>query len=261
MFGNAEEGECTMRLNRLICASLTTAVLGVGSANAALIDFETSPSPQSDNADVMDQYNSQKFDNVTFSSGGDPAKLEAVGEGDGSPQGFLNDPIGTNDVSTSGIPGLGDWFLRSRGDILDRGKGDSFLQIEYGSSVFQASGQIWDIDGNDSQGSEKWIVRAFDTDGNELAMQTSPEFMNTSDTDSLNGQPWEFTFDLRQDGPAIAQLDFEFAGTKDRGIGLAFDNFNTSGTDIPTPATLGLLGIGLFGLGIVGYRRKTTASA
>jgi len=250
-----------MRFHLIICAGLATAALGLGSSNAAVIDFETGPSPQMDNADVTDQFDTPAFDNVEFSSGGQPAKLEAVGGGDADPQGFLNDPINTNDVATSGTPGLGDWFLRSRGDtgISQRGPGDSFLKIEYGSDVFEASGQIWDIDGNDSLGSEKWNVRALDAAGNVLAVEMSPEFQKGTNANSLNGQPYNFTFDLPERGDPIAEINFEFAGTKENGIGLAFDNFNSSGTSIPAPGTLALLGIGLAGAGLLMRRNGNAA--
>lgn len=216
------------------------ALLVSGPASASFIDFENSG--LSDNDELTNQY--QASNGVTFQG----AFLEAAGETDDNPDGFKNDQTGIYDDAFPSTPGLGDWFVRSSGEILERGGQDVYLSIFYDTAVTAASGQIWDIDGNSNQGSEQWDVRAFDGDDNLVASVLSPEG-TTNGPGSLDGLPWVFNLS----GAEFSRIDFVFTGSKTTGVGLGFDNFNTS--SVPAPGTLALLGLGLFGLAAA-RRRK-----
>ena len=225
-------------------AAVLMATLALSSpALAGFIDFENAPSlALGDNDPVTNEY--QPSEGVTF--GG--AVIELIGEN--RPDGFLNDQLNQRDVeSGTPTPGLGNYFLRTDTDFSDRGPGDAFLSVFYDAPETAASGEIWDIDGNQSQGTEKWDV-VFRLSGSEVTRVSSPEG-TTNGAGSLDGLPWLFQYA----GASFDQIDFVFTGTKQTGIGLAFDNFRTDAT-VPVPATLALLGFGLAGLGLAGRRRK-----
>ena len=103
-----------------------------------------------------------------------------------------------------------------------------------------ASGEIWDIDGN-TQGTEEYTVRAYDSALNLLATDISPLGTLPTATSPYDGQPWKFTFSGLTAG--IDRIVIDFTGTKPAGIGLAFNNFYPFSVPEPTSAVLlGLLG-------------------
>ena len=218
-----------------------TAIVTSGPAAASFIDFEDAVSRGlSDNDQVIGEY--QGTNGVTFSGG----YIEASGGDDANPQGFITDQVSAPDVDlSSSAPGLGDWFVRTEGQIGQRGSGSIFLSVFYDGIVTGASGEIWDIDGNEAQGTEKWDVVALNN-GSEVLSVPSPEGFNNGQL-SDDGKPWFFELN----GAVFDQINFEFTGTKEFGVGLGFDNFTSS---VPEPGTLGLLGLGLLGLGAA--RRK-----
>ncbi|MEO7071744.1 MAG: hypothetical protein ABI300_01760 [Rhodanobacter sp.] len=141
---------------------------------------------------VTNQYASE---GVTFSG----AFLEKAGGKDTTPQGFLNDVTGKLDAPAPGYAaaigatgagsnglGLGTWFLRSGGEIIDRGGPGIYLTVNYTTSVSTASGQGWDIDGSTAV-SEQWNVVAC-LDDVEVASSLSPKGTRHS-ASSLNGKP------------------------------------------------------------------------
>lgn len=236
-------------------------------ASASLITFENANTSAHNNLGDDDSVTTewQGTDGVTFHG----AYLEAAGSGgtDSAMQGFR---VG-NGGSTYDVPGsgtydkpLGDWFLRTAGDINNRDSSNSvFLSITYDDLVTGASGQIWDIDAG-SRGNEQWMVNAIDTStGTIVATDTSP--VGTSGSDPLNALPWVFSLDVAA-GDAFDKIEFVFTGTKNQFIGLAFDNFNATSADfnqVPAPAAIGLFGFGILclGAGLAIRRRRGAMTA
>lgn len=241
-----------MKLKYWTIAVGVVALFASAQASAGLITFEDATSSGlGDNDSVTTEY--QGSDGVTF----EMATLEKYGDSD-TVAGFTNDPIGKNDVASNdqfpAPPGLGGWFLRSSKG--NNGTGD-FLIVHYDSAVTEASGQIWDIDGSDSDHSEQWEVQAWN--GSTFVDSILSPEGTSKDAGSLNGLPWTFSLSTSS---AFDTLKFEFVGTKTNYIGLAFDNFNTNSSRItvPAPSVVWIFGagLGLLGLGAGLRRRKYT---
>ncbi|MEM9900496.1 MAG: VPLPA-CTERM sorting domain-containing protein [Pseudomonadota bacterium] len=186
--------------------------------------------------------------------------VEAVGESDPDAQGFLRDANGVRDDVDPGLENqIGDFFLRTGGAIEDRDfANEAVFRIDYGFvPVGTISGEIWDIDGNNAQGSEAWLVEAFDTLGTQIGSIQSP-IGTTTGASSLDGDVWTFAFDngnVAGGVEAVAALEFSFVGTKTTGIGLAFDNFVTGAAPdlpaVPLPAGFPLMLATLAGSALV----------
>ena len=242
-------------------AALSAAVIlsaGIAQANVT-INFEngyTDNEELSDNEVLLDSSGVASIVSI-FTQNANTMSVEASGDSsasatDEAPDGFVNDPLGdpNNDIATgSQTPGLGNFFLRTTEALnVSLTPLNPVFTLKFSKNVLKADGEIWDIDGNGSQGTEKWDVIARLADGTTETI-TSPEHDDTSDTGSLNGQPWKFAF---AGSGEIESIDFFFRGTKTEGIGVAFDNLNVS--PVPLPAGVLLLGLGLGGLAI--YRRR-----
>jgi hypothetical protein len=250
-------------------------------AVGALIDFETSlanPNP-ADKQEITNQYSAMNFGGVTFSTPSGKPRLEAVGgpvtpnfpspPGDEFP-GFINDAnfFSTpnkvepyEDTEAAGYVGqLGNFFLRLGVLPLLTDSPAPVLRIDYATPVSGAKAEIWDIDAWDDGSkvnTEQWLVLAFDQFGNVNDTITSPLGLEFDDSlgNSLDGKPWEWSFDhgTKADIYSIQIVwDSSAKYAKTSGIGLAFDNFNT--TAVPIPAAIWLFGSGI--LGMVFIRRK-----
>jgi hypothetical protein len=229
--------------------SLVVAVSFSGSASAQLIDFETVPGGVSaDQLPISNQY--QSLYGVTFSTvnpSGVPY-LEAVGNADPG-YGFYRSIGGDYDQGRSQNEAnqLKSFFLRF-------GTGNGYanqltqLLITYTNPVSAASAQIWDIDAN-SNGYEQWLVQARDAGNNVIGSASSPIGISGNDPASLDGLPWTWSFN--EATADIYSITLDYVGTKQTGIGLAFDNFNTSDpapTPTPEPSTALLFGAGFIAL-------------
>jgi len=225
-------------------------------AVGALIDFETVPGgAPGDHLPITNQYSALIDGGVTFSTSAQffpwPV-LEKVGDSDSMP-GFYNDDSKIFDTEAAGFaPQLGGYFLRLNAANLLTSPVPT-LNIEYTTPVSGASAEIWDIDAAQAQGTERWIVLAFDQPGNIIDSVVSPLGLPASDTNSLDGKPWEWSFNHANFDIYSIQIVWDGSpGSKTSGIGLAFDNFNT--TAIPIPGAIWLFGSGI--LGMVFIRRK-----
>lgn len=253
----------TPKTKYLLALAGAAALFVSAQATATVINFENAHSAYglNDNDLLTTQY--QPSDGLTFQG----AYLEHTGGADGNPQGFLYDKTGKSDTQNPhlstlqpGVPGLGNWFLRTGGNIANRGPegefgGGIFMKILYDSTVTGASGQIWDIDGHGVNKSEQWNVLAYNAAGELVASDKSPLGIKTGDG-SLDGLPWTFSLSA---ATGFNLIEFQFIGTKPDNIGLAFDNFNaTSAVAVPAPSSsIGLFGfgLGLLGLGLARRRR------
>lgn len=252
-----------MKMNFLLasafCVSLCLPFQAVGST----IDFENLANAQDEtmiNYQFLDEFGvtfALDADNDGFADANAFPTLEEVGR-DGK-DGFVNDPTRQSDAARAGYEDqLGQFFLKTTPGVGNqRGLVPSLL-ITYENGSAGMSGEIWDIDGNNSQGTEQWRIEALDKDRKVIEYLDSPIGTTTSDATSLNGIPyfWEFARDTND----IHAVRISFTGTKRRGTGLAFNNFNPYTVDeaapTPEPSTIALVGIGLLSIAAYGRRKK-----
>ncbi len=242
----------------IIIAGVATFSMGVMEAAQAssFINFETVPgSSPSDNLAISNQFSSlgvtfgidNNFDGIA--DAGLLPQLEKVGQSD-SISGFVNGGKG-NDVAEAGLEDrLGNYFLRTAGLGGDGGA----LLISYDSATKAASGEIWDIDGNNNGArSEQWEVQLLGADKSILDTITSPLGTNANNNQTggeLDGKPWFFSFNRAE--ADVYGIRFKFTGNSNPAqVGLAFDNFSArsvEGQSVPEPTSiLGLLAIGMVG--------------
>jgi hypothetical protein len=224
------------------------------SADAAVIDFETTPAGVAPTDDgVLSSLIPYAIGGVQVAFGFDydtNGVIDADGEferagtfpGEGSNAGFS----GSSGIDTAD-PGfgaqLGNWFLRS--PIGGSDFGHFIIQyVASAGTVTAASGEIWDIDGSNGA-TEEYTVRAYDSLNNLLATQVSPLGTQPTPIAPLDGQPWQFAFSGLSAG--IDHIVIDFTGTKPAGIGLAFNNFHP--TAVPEPASAVMIGVGILWLG------------
>lgn len=217
-------------------ATASLFVLAVGSAQAALLNFED----EGYTGDLVDLGTTEVFAgfDVTFSSANG---LFAVKTG-GPTNGFVPDDM------TKPEGQFGEYFLSS-----DFGTKTS-LSISYGTPVSAASFDVADIDGSGND-LEVFDFVARDAGGNVLASRT------VKGNDPLAGNAIVTRIGFSGLSGLIASIDI--TGTTEgntRKIGIAFDNFETTvdtTTPIPLPAGLPLAAAAFGALGLIRARRKT----
>ena len=141
---------------------------------------------------------------------------------------------------------MGNYFLRTTTYSRDS------LAVQYSTAVAAASFEIWDLDGNGTDG-ERWKITTYN--GNWLTPASSQEtalILVNADDASYDGQ----CLNVVLAGGTFDRFVIEFTGTKTSNVGLAFNNFNT--TAVPEPATFLLFGLG--GMGAWLIRRKKAKS-
>lgn len=241
-------------------------LLGLSSSVfAGLIDFETVPGGlPSDQLAISNQYSADH--GVTFSllnadnSFSSPF-LEAVGNSDAG-EGFtyLDNNVPTADKAAPGFEAeLGHYFLRfTQTDQVSSPVPQLIISYAANAYTSQASGQIWDIDAhniNGSGGRAQWLVSAFNSSNVLLDSQLSPLGLLPRDAGTLDGRPWTWSFDLAS--ADISEIRISYTGTQTQGIGVGFDNINThSAAVVPVPAAIWLFGSGLIGLAGIARRKK-----
>lgn len=176
-------------------------------------------------------------------------------------QGFVRDFGGLAwDTERAGYtgPGLGNFFMSSSGRPggvafpANVNRTLPFFSINYLRAPTQTiGGQIWDIDGLSNSQTEGWTVRAMN--GNTMLDSRASGNYNNNGVNSLDGLPWNFSFNPSSLGSPVTRLDFIFNGNKTAGLGVAFGLFQ-SGV-VPEPGTWAMM---LAGFGLVGMnlRRK-----
>lgn len=245
------------KLGILAASVATLSTLTMKSAQAgSFINFETVPnSSASDNLSISNQFSSMgvhfgidnNFDGIADT--GLFPQLEKVGTTSGDTiSGFVNGGKG-NDVAEVGYEDrLGDYFLRTAGLGGDGGA----LLITYDKGTKAASGELWDIDGNNNGArSEQWAVQLLGKNNMILDTIISPEGTNSNNNKAggeLDGKPWLFAFDREE--ADVYGIRFKFTGNSDASkVGLAFDNFSARSVEtVPEPASI----IGMLVFGVMG---------
>jgi hypothetical protein len=232
----------TLRSLLLVALAVSHAT---GVAVASTIDFETLPGgAASDGIPIGTQYlatHRMAFGLDTngdgFANTGALPLLEQVGEDEY--WAFVND---IDSASEKAMPGyeamLGGWTL-----ALPTHRPGTALLVSYATPMSAAGADIWDIDGNPRQGTERWRIDALAFDGSVLASILSPSG-DSLGAESLNAMPWHFAF--TRETADIFGIRIEFVGSKTWGIGAGFDRFWCA---VPEPGTLSLLALGVAVLG------------
>jgi hypothetical protein len=226
--------------------------------SAGLIDFETTASGGNPTDNGIISFNDYFMaDGVSVSFGFDTNQdgvldsygvFEKTGGGKESGNSGFKSSYGSNyDIAATNSESLlGDFFLRQSNAYMPFGT----FHIIYGAlnPVTSASGEIWDIDGNNNK-TEQFFVEAFNgTDS--LASILSP-LGNSSGSNSLDGKPWAFGFN---DLSNITRIEISFTGSKEKGIGLAFNNFSPiediskDVNSVPEPSTVAIFALGIIAL-------------
>jgi hypothetical protein len=250
-------------------------------AGASLITFEQRPNGETptDDTRLVNPYQIEgggtvRFffdtnDNLAFDNGVDILPwFEQVGaNGD---DGFLSSHYsgqGTRvyDRAREGYGAqLGRFFIRQLADGEPETVGprpDPFVILyDTTQTIREFSGEIWDIDGAVG-GTEQWMVEALDAAGNRLA--GVDEIYSPIGVDggpgSLDSLPWTFGFRDLPDG--LRAIRLTFIGTKEQGVGLAFNNFSATRSlaPVPEPSSLALAAFG--GLGLLAAARRLRGRA
>jgi len=226
--------------------------------SAGLINFETTASgaPPTDNG-IINVGDAFMADDVSVSFGFDTTGdgnvdchgvFEEIGGGrENRNSGFMSSYGDKYDRAATGFaPLLGRFFLRQE-DAYEP-FGTFHITYDAENPVTSASGEIWDIDGHNNN-TERFFVEAFN--GTEsLASMFSPLGSNHG-RNSLDGKPWAFGFHDLSD---ITRIEITFTGSKDSGIGLAFNNFSPIEdvseqiNSVPEPSTLAIFLLGIMGV-------------
>ena len=219
---------------RLSAGCTLFVTFALGSANAAVIDFETVPlGTPSDQLAISTQYQADFGVTFSLSDGGTPFLERTRNTSGDSGTGFQRNVGGGFDRERAGFEGqLGDYFLR-----LGTGGLESVpvpvLIITYDTAVSAASAEIWDIDGLSVSNSEQWTVTAHDMSGAVIDTQVSPLGVSAG-AGSLDGLPWTWSFDHAT--ADIYSIQIAFTGGRTSNIGLAFDNFSpATAAVVPVP--------------------------
>jgi len=120
---------------------------------------------------------------------------------------------------------LDSWFLRSS----QTGFPDSLLITYTNPGALAATGQIWDIDGNEQAGNQEgWLVTAFDAGCNVIGGPVVSPLGNSFDplVNPLESGAWTWSLSASS---TIAMIRIDYAGIGNTNPGLAFDNFDASG--------------------------------
>lgn len=275
MFSLKQSGYTSIAMAGMTALTVLSSV--VPAQAGTFIDFEEAPTlGLSDNQSMTSQYL-----DLGFSFGIDN-NLDGIADLDIAPaleqkgkdsiSGFVNRGSG-KDVAEAGFfdeengityaDRLGDYFLRTGGLGGDGGN----LLITYTEGTAAASGELWDIDGNQgffrdgSARTEHWQVQVLGANGSILETLLSP--IGDTANGPLDGKPWLWSF--QRDTADVKAIRFVFDGkSPSKNVGLAFDNFSAFSVEgdevsVPEPATvMGLIAVA--GVGASSVRRRRSVA-
>jgi len=230
---------------KALASAFLTSTLAAASfqAQAGLITFETL------NADPAATVVNAQFtgsDGVTFISNPILGKRGGTISG-GTVEGwqYVNGTDNGDEWVGNEGDNAGDNFISDVADNSSNG-GTALLEVEYSVAVAALAFDLYDIDFN-----EGYTLTIF----SDAAMTVALDSFTIDATDSRagDGTTIRVGFDWGTD-EILALRVFGDANFLDpqggrTAFGLGFDNFNTSNFDVPVPAPLALIGLGLLGLG------------
>lgn len=215
-----------------------------GSAQAALIDFETLPDGITTPTDNAALTNSYTVNGTTVTFGFDTnndltidadALFESRNDGGNTGRAYTSFPGGV-DIDRTATNEGGDWLLRAPGG-LNVFSTDDFIVKYTGTPARSASGQLWDLDRG-----EIYSIAALDSTGTVVSSITTPPIPGGEGPDTFDALPYNFSFsDLGGDIGYIRISGVRSGG----GGGFAFDNFNATQSTVnpePVPEPLTILG-------------------
>jgi hypothetical protein len=235
-----------MKKTHLLLASVAIALaLPASSMAATLVNFEqgyddnqllTTPIGLLDSAG--------NASGVTLNAGAGTMSIEKSGSSDLT-TGFVTDTIIPNDTDIDATADLGGYFLRTTGALnVNLQNFNPVFSLSFAGGASAITGEIWDIDGTQTLGTESWTLNAHTRSGGVLSLDSFVGSTNGTDTTtSLDGMAWKFSFDA-SGSDAITSLDFVFTGTKTTGIGVAFDNLTVAPVPLPAGGLLMLTALG-----------------
>ena len=208
-------------------------------ADAMMIDFETMPGggTATESVAISDQFRSTFGVRFLMEGGGVPLLAQVGGAMTAFGGGIENVP----DMPLPG-QGVGDFFLTDDGSVAAPPRP---LWIGYDTPVAGASGVILDVDfwGRSTTIYESWSIDAFDIHGQYL------DTIEISAGDPGAGDGVASTWSFERPTADIRMIRVTYTGTKDFGVGLAFDNFSPSeparGPATPEPGAAALFALGL----------------
>jgi hypothetical protein len=215
------------------------------SSQATLINFEggsyTDNQTLNTPVELLDSMGNAS--GVTLTSTAGTMTVEEAGSSDPA-LGFVNDQLGSEDTDQDANFDLDSYFLRTTAALsTNLNNFNPVFTLNFLNAASTVSGQIWDIDGNNTQGTEAWKLTAFLADSSTTEI-FSPVGTNNN-AGSLDGKAWEFMF---ASSIGITSIEFAFVGTKTTGIGVAFDNLEYTAVSAPTTAMILLIGLAYLGV-------------
>lgn len=212
-----------------------------GSAQAAVIDFETLPDSTTTPTDNAALTTSYTVDGTTVTFGFDTNNdliidTNAIFESrnDGPETVFAYYHKGGYDTDVTATNEGGNWLLRSLKNINPIA--DDFIVKYTGTPITSTSGQLWDIDSG-----EIYLIEALDSAGTVINSITTPPFPVGESPESPNtfsGLPYNFSFNNLASDIGYIRISGISRGT---GGFLGFDNFNVTQSE-PVPEPLTILG-------------------
>lgn len=217
---------------RLLGSTLALTVGFATAAGATTIDFETLPNGSpSERLAIGDQFQSTLGVRFRLEDGGLPL-LAAVGE----PMISFGGGLENQPDTPAPAQGLGTFFLTDDGVIsypLEP------LIVLYDTPVATASGTIVDVD---FWGRSTTIYEAFSIEARGPLGQVLDTFVISAFTPGA-GDGLASSWSFERASADIHSIRIAYTGTKDFGVGTAFDDFSPS-RPIPEPATALLLAAG-----------------